>query len=33
MYSGASLTNGHGMQYRENFVHHSLEVSCDADAA
>lgn len=26
MYSGASLTNGYGMQYRENFVHHSLEV-------
>ena len=26
MYSGASLTNGFGMQYRENFVHHSLEV-------
>ena len=26
MYSGASLTAGYGMQYRENFVHHSLEV-------
>jgi hypothetical protein len=26
IYSGASLTNGYGMQYRENFVHHSLEV-------
>ena len=26
MYSGASLTQGYGMQYRENFVHHSLEV-------
>ena len=26
MYSGASLTAGYGMQYRENFIHHSLEV-------
>merc|ERR1719199_1123854 len=26
MYSGASLTAGYGMQYRENFLHHSLEV-------
>jgi hypothetical protein len=26
MYSGASLVAGYGMQYRENFVHHSLEV-------
>ena len=26
IYSGASLINGYGMQYRENFVHHSLEV-------
>ena len=26
MYSGASLTTGYGMHYRENFVHHSLEV-------
>ena len=25
-YMGASLTNGYGMQIRENFVHHSLEV-------
>jgi len=27
MYVGASLTNGYGMHYRENFVHHSMEVS------
>ena len=26
MYTGASLTSGYGMHYRENFVHHSLEV-------
>ena len=26
MYVGASLTAGYGMQYRENFLHHSLEV-------
>lgn len=26
MYSGASLTNGYGVHYRGNFVHHSLEV-------
>jgi hypothetical protein len=26
VYSGASLTAGYGKQYRENFVHHSLEV-------
>ena len=26
MYLGASLTNGWGMSFRENFVHHSLEV-------
>ena len=26
LYSAASLTAGYGMQYRENFVHHSLEV-------
>eukprot|EP01052_Picozoa_sp_SAG31_P047690 SAG31_NODE_9656_length_1245_cov_1.363002_1_plen_61_part_10 len=26
MYTGASLTSGYGMQFRENFVHHSLEV-------
>ena len=26
VYSGASLTAGYGMQYRENFLHHSLEV-------
>ena len=26
MYIGASLTNGYGMHFRENFVHHSLEV-------
>ena len=26
VYSGASLVAGYGMQYRENFVHHSLEV-------
>eukprot|EP01051_Picozoa_sp_SAG22_P008107 SAG22_NODE_600_length_8677_cov_18.222429_5_plen_687_part_00 len=26
IYSGASLVSGYGMQYRENFVHHSLEV-------
>ena len=23
-YAGASLTAGYGMQYRENFIHHSL---------
>jgi len=26
MYIGASLTNGYGMHYRENFIHHSFEV-------
>ena len=26
MYVGASITGGYGMHYRENFVHHSLEV-------
>ena len=26
IYSGASLTAGYGMQYRENFVHHSMEI-------
>jgi|EP01046_Picozoa_sp_COSAG06_P018918 hypothetical protein len=26
MYSGATLTAGYGMQYRENFVHHSMEI-------
>ena len=26
MYTGASLIGGYGMQYRENFVHHSMEV-------
>ncbi len=26
MYVGASLTNGYGMHYRENFVHHSMEI-------
>ena len=26
MYVGASITNGYGMHYRENFVHHSMEV-------
>ena len=26
VYSGASLTAGYGMQYRENFIHHSMEV-------
>ena len=26
MYTGASLTSGYGMHYRENFIHHSLEV-------
>ena len=26
MYTGASLTTGYGMHYRENFIHHSLEV-------
>jgi hypothetical protein len=26
MYTGASLTSGYGMQYRENFVHHSMEI-------
>ena len=26
MYDGASLTQGYGMHFRENFVHHSLEV-------
>ena len=26
-YMGASLTSGYGMSFRENFVHHSLEVT------
>ena len=25
-YTGASLTDGYGMQYRDNFVHHSMEI-------
>ena len=33
MYSGASLTNGYGMQYRENFVHHRSRCRATGAAA